>query len=335
LGHKDQICRGNNLRMIPILLQAHTRPITKVKFNAEGDLLLTASKDPVVSIWWAANGERLGTLNGHSGAIWSVDISSDSKIIATGSADNSVKLWDAKTGECTRTILTDTAVRSVAFSLGNRMLAITTDSTMGFKSKILVFDLTKESDEPIFLVSIDDIKSKAMVVSWTDCNDHIIVGHNDGLISLWDFHSCKKLNETREHTDTIKDMQFSPDLSFFITSSKDNSAKIFCTSSLKLLKEFKTERPVNSASISPIREEVVVAGGQEAISVTTTSSRAGQFEARFFHSIYASEVGRVKGHFGPINTVSYHPKGIGYASGAEDGFVRVHYFDPEYFDFKL
>ena len=324
-----------NFGMIPILLQAHTRPITKVKFNADGDLLLTASKDPVVSIWRAVNGERLGTLNGHTGAIWSLDISSDSKTIATGSADNSVKLWETKTGECVRTILTDTAVRSVAFSLGNRMLAIVTDSTMGFKSKILVFDLTKESDDPIFSVSIEDAKSKAMVVAWTDCNDHIITGHNDGLICLWDFQTCKKLNETREHTDTIKDIQFSTDLSYFITASKDNSARIFDASSLKILKEFKTERPVNSASISPSREEVIVAGGQEAISVTTTSSRAGQFEARFFHSVYATEIGRVKGHFGPINSVAYHPRGIGYASGAEDGLVRVHYFGPEYFDFKL
>jgi translation initiation factor 3 subunit I len=43
-------------------------------------------------------------------------------------------------------------------------------------------------------------------------------------------------------------------------------------------------------------------GGQEAMSVTTTSLRQGKFEARFWHRVFEEEVGRVKGHFGPLNT---------------------------------
>ena len=38
------------------------------------------------------------------------------------------------------------------------------------------------------------------------------------------------------------------------------------------------------------------------MSVTTTSLRQGKFEARFWHRIFEEEVGRVKGHFGPLNT---------------------------------
>lgn len=70
------------------------------------------------------------------------------------------------------------------------------------------------------------------------------------------------------------------------------------------------------------------------MNVTTTSTRAGKFEVRFYHSIYEEEVGRVKGHFGPINTVAYHPSGLGFASGAEDGYVRLHEFDPDYYTFS-
>jgi translation initiation factor 3 subunit I len=321
--------------MIPILLQAHTRALTKVKYNAEGDLLFTASKDPSVSVWWSANGERLGTLDGHTGSIWTLDVASDSSIVATGSADNSIKVWDVKTGKFLRTFTVDTAVRGIAFAMGNRAIAATTDSTMGFPSYLMVYDLTSDASEPVMKVAMPDAKSKAMVVAWTDCNDCLVTGHSDGSLSLWDAKTGKKLAEAKEHSDMIKDLQMSPDRSFFITASRDNTAKIFETISLKPLREFKTERPVNSASISPLRDEVIVAGGQEAINVTTTSSRAGQFEARFFHSVFASEIGRVKGHFGPINTVSYHPKGTGFASGAEDGFVRVHAFDPDYYSFRV
>jgi len=38
------------------------------------------------------------------------------------------------------------------------------------------------------------------------------------------------------------------------------------------------------------------------MSVTMTSLRQGNFEARFWHRIFEEEVGRVKGHFGPLNT---------------------------------
>jgi translation initiation factor 3 subunit I len=79
--------------------------------------------------------------------------------------------------------------------------------------------------------------------------------------------------------------------------------------------------------------KVVLGGGQEARDVTTTQARQGKFEARFYHKIFEEEIGRVRGHFGPLNTIAVHPKGTGYASGSEDGYVRVHHFEPQYFAF--
>lgn len=43
--------------------------------------------------------------------------------------------------------------------------------------------------------------------------------------------------------------------------------------------------------------------------VTTTSTRVGKFDARFFHMVIEEEFGRVKGHFGPINSLAFHPDG--------------------------
>lgn len=42
----------------------------------------------------------------------------------------------------------------------------------------------------------------------------------------------------------------------FVTASKDHTAKLFDSESLMLLKTYKTERPVNSATISPIFDHV-------------------------------------------------------------------------------
>ncbi len=63
-----------------------------------------------------------------------------------------------------------------------------------------------------------------------------------------------------------------------------------------MLKTFVTETPLNSACITPARPYVIVGGGQDAMSVTTTSTRSGKFETRFWHRVFEEEVGRVKGH---------------------------------------
>lgn len=130
-------------------------------------------------------------------------------------------------------------------------------------------------------------------------------------------------------------MQFNKEHTMFITASKDNTAKLFDADTLRLLKTYKTERPVNSAAISPIRDHVVLGGGQDAMDVTTTSTRVGKFDSRFFHLVFEEEFGRVKGHFGPINSVAFHPDGKGYSSGGEDGYVRVHNFDQSYFEYSF
>jgi translation initiation factor 3 subunit I len=88
------------------------------------------------------------------------------------------------------------------------------------------------------------------------------------------------------------------------------------------MKVYATETPLNSACIAPLRpyvsalhlmpqlgspvlvifgrlahpSQVILGGGQDAMSVTTTSARSGKFESRFYHKLFEEEVGRVKGH---------------------------------------
>ena len=79
--------------MRPILLKGHERSITYVKYNYDGDLLFTASKDNVPTVWDANNGERIGTYNGHQGAVWDMDCNKFSTRVLTASADATAKLW--------------------------------------------------------------------------------------------------------------------------------------------------------------------------------------------------------------------------------------------------
>uniref|UniRef100_A0AAQ6ILM1 Eukaryotic translation initiation factor 3 subunit I n=1 Tax=Anabas testudineus TaxID=64144 RepID=A0AAQ6ILM1_ANATE len=287
--------------------------ITQIKYNREGDLLFSVAKDTVANVWYSVNGERLGTYNGHTGAVWCVDCDWDTKHVLTGSADNSCRLWDCETGKQLALLNTNSAVRTCGFDFSGNIIMFSTDKQMGYQCYLNFFDL----------------RDKQQISSY---HSYIFSQH---LFVTYATTSGEILKKAKEHTKQINDIQTSLDLTMFITASKDNTAKLFDSSSLDHIKTFKTERPVNSAAISPIMDHVVMGGGQEAMEVTTTSTRIGKFEARFFHAAYEEEFGRVKGHFGPINCVAFHPDGKSYSSGGEDGYVRIHYFDPQYFDFEL
>lgn len=73
------------------MLHGHERSITQIKYNREGDLILTCGKDQKPNVWFSVNGERLGTFNGHQGAVWCIDVDWTSTKVITGSGDMSAK----------------------------------------------------------------------------------------------------------------------------------------------------------------------------------------------------------------------------------------------------
>lgn len=73
------------------MLQGHERSVTQIKYNREGDLLFSSSKDQKPNVWFSLNGERLGTFDGHQGAVWCIDVDWSSTKFMSGSGDMSAK----------------------------------------------------------------------------------------------------------------------------------------------------------------------------------------------------------------------------------------------------
>ncbi|PWN52985.1 putative TIF34-translation initiation factor eIF3, p39 subunit [Violaceomyces palustris] len=336
--------------MRPILLSGHERSLNQIKFNREGDLLFSVSKDNIVNAWFSHNGERLGTYEGHNGTVWSVDVDATSTLLITGSADNQMRLWEVSSGKCLFVWEFNTAAKRVAFSEDSTQVLVVTEARMGYRGAVQVFRInrdpdtwTEQSKQPTRTITFSG--PKATVAAFAPLDQYIVTGHENGKVALY-YHDEKdpetgidaELEEKSVDAhggEVITDLQMSSDRTYFVTSGKDKSAKLIDTKTLQIIKTYATETPLNSASIHPTKPYIIVGGGQEAMNVTTTSARQGRFETRFWHKVFEEECARLPGHFGPINTIAIHPAGKAYASGGEDGYVRVNWFDPGFFNSKL
>jgi translation initiation factor 3 subunit I len=318
------------------LLKGHTRSITFLKYNKEGDLLFTCSKDLSPSVWRSENGERLGTYDGHTGAVWSVDITRDSKLLLTGSADQSAKLWDVQTGHELFTFKHQGVVRAVAWAEGEGAFATISDPFgQSVSASINIYEFARKKEEqkndPIMkIIDKENPKTRITKILWMPLNLALLASYEDGKIRQIDPKTGTVLGEWKEHQSSISSMTFNHEKTLLITSSLDCTAKLWDVASMSVLKVYSGDVPFNAAAISPLREHIIAGGGQEAASVTTTAASAGKFETRFFHLVFETELGRVKGHFGPVNTLAFHPSGMSFASGGEDGYIRLHQLDEEY-----
>jgi translation initiation factor 3 subunit I len=337
-----------NTQFLPILLKGHERSITTVKYNNDGDLIFTAAKDQRPTVWDSETGERLGTYNQHRGAILDIDPSYDSTFVITACADGSARLFETMTGAYLARMPHKGAVRAVTWGEGNTMFATASDPfTSRDLGNLCIFDFPDEglisnsdnngtdpNDAPLHAPSMEinvDDNDKIVSLAMGIANQYVLAGFDSGLLVKYDTTTGKEIaRKAKMHNDRINRITFNRDKTFFITASKDCTAKLIDPNTLEEIKVFKTDRPVNGAVISPTHPHVIIGGGQDAQTVTTTSASSGKFESRFFHMVYGEEFGRVKGHFGPINAMAIHPFGKSFASGSEDGFIRVHSFEASY-----
>eukprot|EP01006_Ploeotia_vitrea_P028587 TRINITY_DN61262_c0_g1_i2.p1 TRINITY_DN61262_c0_g1~~TRINITY_DN61262_c0_g1_i2.p1 ORF type:complete len:255 (+),score=123.34 TRINITY_DN61262_c0_g1_i2:450-1214(+) len=250
------------------------------------------------------------------------------------------KVWDVQTGKEIGSMMHKAVVRTVAFSTGDEMCLTAQDTSFSSIPTIFVWKLDKDgkpvsSTDPITsLVSADTGKINSAL--WGHMNHTIIAGADDGSITIWDVETGKELDVIVEgdHPKAIRSLQYSKDRTMFIAASSDRHARIYDARSFELIKEFASNRPLNSAAISPVMNHVIVGGGQDAMDVTTTSTKVGHFEVDFHHLVYEHRMGSVKGHFGPVHSVAFSPDGKSFASGSEDGYIRLHHFDKSYFNTK-
>ena len=95
---------------------------------------------------------------------------------------------------------------------------------------------------------------------------------------------------------------------------------------------------MNAVSVSPLfcddfkpKFHIAIGGGVAAIMAAMTGGSSG-FEAHLCNVMHGNEVGKISGHYGPINSIEFFRDGRGFVSGGEEGIIRIVRFGEEYFE---
>eukprot|EP00999_Lentomonas_sp_LEN2_P003017 NODE_873_length_1140_cov_109.052320_g831_i0.p1 GENE.NODE_873_length_1140_cov_109.052320_g831_i0~~NODE_873_length_1140_cov_109.052320_g831_i0.p1 ORF type:complete len:331 (+),score=55.30 NODE_873_length_1140_cov_109.052320_g831_i0:76-1068(+) len=321
----------------PFALHGHTRSVTRVKFNFDSDLLFSTAKDLSPTVWSSETGIRLGTYEGHTGAVWDCDVNFSSTMLATAGGDGLAKLWDLRTGQEIASIDHGCPVRSVGFSHGDTMLFTVTDKSFGNNPAISIYNLpggtpgaVSENKATYNAFLRHEAYEKITCALWGPTNDTIYFSSDDGSIVVFNLEKQTEEAWTTAHRGEVKRFSFDTDYCTFVSGSVDQTAKLFDAKTLTCLKTYENDKQVNDVAIHPQKNQVLLAGGYDAQSITNLSHKANKFETRFFHKVFCEELASVAGHFGPVNAISLSRDGRCFASGGEDGFVRLHHFDEKF-----
>ncbi len=235
-----------------------------------------------------------------------------------------------------------TTARYCEFSFGDKQL-VTLGERGADRSEVKLYHmdkvLAKTFTVPPFLV-MDGITQ----ASWGNLNKSVYVSTQKGYMNIIMADNGSVENKRKVHKEPIISFCFSKDRIFLFTCSRDETYCMLDSDTLEILNTYNFHGNISRAiAISPLyrpdakptqRYHILVGGGQDEKEVTTTRKKGG-FEIKLVNYITSEELAEIKGHFGPVHSLAFAPDGKTFASGSEDGFVRLHFFQTEYYTPKF
>ncbi|KAL1551310.1 serine-threonine kinase receptor-associated protein-like [Salvia divinorum] len=288
----------------PLICHGHSRPVVDLFYSPitpDGFFLVSSSKDSSPMLRNGETGDWIGTFLGHKGAVWSCCLDKHGLRVATASADFSAKLWDALTGDVLHSFEHKHIVRACSFSEDTHLLL-----TGGMEKVLRIFDLNSPEAPPR---ELENSPGAVRTLAWLHSDQTILGSCTDmGGVRLWDVRTgtIVRTLETKSSTTSV---EVSPD-GRYITTADGSTIKFWDANHFGLVKSYDMPCIMESASLEPKLGNKFIAGGED-------------MWVHLFDFHTGEEIGCNKGHHGPVHCVRFSPGGESYASGSEDGTVRI------------
>ncbi|EMC93740.1 hypothetical protein BAUCODRAFT_205414 [Baudoinia panamericana UAMH 10762] len=326
-------------KIVPLTCHGHSRPITHVSFSsllassgtASQYYMISACKDNNPMLRDGLTGDWIGTFIGHKGAVWSARLSEDATLAATGSADFSAKVWDTFTGETLATLQHNHIVRAVAFPPQAKPQVL---ATGGMEKKLRVYDLSRATSEasptngvngtttttnpadasPSYEIGDSQHQGAIKSIVWSRDPSIITTASDDKQIRWWDLRT-----RTSIASHSIDALPGSCELNAGLDHNPEGTLSVAAGKNVyffdgarpgQLIKHIKTNREVASVALNGEARRFVTGSPSDTWVHLWDWDRECELETG-------------RGHHGPVWTTCFSPDGKLYATGSEDGTVKL------------
>ncbi|XP_062424374.1 apoptotic protease-activating factor 1 isoform X4 [Rhea pennata] len=228
--------------------EEHSEQVNCCQFNngISQYLLATCSNDTFIKLWDLNRKYCRNTMFGHVNSVSHCKFSPNDEYIASCSTDGTVKLWEVHSANELKTIEikdffktadeqpddVEILVKCCCWS-GNSATILA-----AAKNKLLLFDVKTSN-----LLKQVIVSHHSMIQYCDFCpgDELVAVALSHCSVELWNIKSLSKIADCRGHTSWVHCVTFSPDGSLFMTSSDDQTIRIWetnkvCKSSDAVLK---------------------------------------------------------------------------------------------------
>ncbi|RFU29602.1 hypothetical protein B7463_g6751, partial [Scytalidium lignicola] len=328
---------------VPLTCHGHSRPVPHISFSGfvgseDEYYMISACKDNNPMLRDGVTGDWIGTFFGHKGAVYQARLSPDSATAATASADFTARIWDTHSGETLYILQQNHIVRAVAFPPDSGHLL----ATGGMEKKLQIFDLSKApppmqgTASPITNgnSTIDPVTIPAEMaieigpgvhrgtiksIVWTRDPNVLVTAADDKIIRWWDLSTGTVVQEQQVQGE-IGTCEFSNTKSEasdiggglpVLTIAAGKTIYFYGGPTARhLLKSVTLPYEVASATLYPAQRKIVTGG------IKDTWAKVYDYDSE-------QEIDVHKGHHGPIWSISFSPDGKLYATGSEDGTIKM------------
>jgi len=314
-------------RQIPIVCPGHTRPLAELQFCAIQEekkmrtLLVSACHDKLPMVRDGTTGDWIGTFAGHKGAVWSCRLDPMGYLACTASGDFSLKVWDAITGKELYAFPHKHIVKSCEFSPDSSKLA-----SGGHEGLLRIYNLKYPKKDPLMIPQTSsDTKVTITKIVWLN-ETTVVAAASDGIIRFWDIPDFHDTNDSADVPSNpkvtlkvdaeVRDMELSASQNI-LTIAAGTKVSFFDLQTHELIHSYPMPihfKDEGGATLHPSGKKFV-AGGSD-------------LWVRVFDFDTGEELECHKGHHGPIRCLRYAPDGKTYATGSEDGTIRLWKTDP-------
>ncbi|XP_044918143.1 apoptotic protease-activating factor 1 isoform X2 [Felis catus] len=228
-------------------IKAHEDEVLCCAFSADDRFIATCSVDKKVKLWDLTQKECRNTMFGHTNSVNHCRFSPDDKLLASCSADGTLKLWDVKSANERESINVkqfflnseepqedmEVIVKCCSWSADGASIMVAA------KNKIFLFDIHASG----LLAEIHTgHHSTIQYCDFSPQNRLAVVALSQCCVELWNMDSCLKVADCRGHLSWVHCVMFSPDGSSFLTSSDDQTIRLWetkkvCENSAIVLKQ--------------------------------------------------------------------------------------------------